>query len=500
VIAVALGLLAGAASAFDLPGTDGRVAVTGYVDGLAVVETDEAPDQDPQALLVLRGDAPLAKRLRVHLELRGRVGGPLRGGHPGFYNLVHTFQNRTPSGEASEAWVEATFRKADVRIGIQRFAWGKLDGTPPTDILNPADFHDPILTDWEERKIGVPAVWGRYYLPDVSRFRLTGVNASLAWIPFAVPSRLPLIQERWFPGTTIGGSTFVLDGAAVQQATGLEETPPDQVIPLTFQTRNHRPPLTWDAGGIGLRLGGTVGTSDVALYHYSGADTGPDIDLRSSLHRGVRITPRNVFGVRADNIFRQAHDVLHMVGGDFATTIGGATVRAEVADFFDRPFLVLASGLTAPNRLSRLPARRLFRRLGRRGWVNVPLGDLFVDLDGMEWGLGADYLWRGWLPLLQVNQLVFWERAPELVVHTPLETRITGSLRRSFVGDRLLAEIRGIYVIEEESWFVYPRVSYQIRDDLRLRIGYLAVGGPEDSLIGQYKRNDEVVFQARYSF
>jgi hypothetical protein len=68
------------------------------------------------------------------------------------------------------------------------------------------------------------------------------------------------------------------------------------------------------------------------------------------------------------------------------------------------------------------------------------------------------------------------------------------------VGDRLLAEIRGIWAAEPGSWFVIPRVSYLVRDDVRLRLGYLAIGGPASSLIGQYHRNDEVVFEARYSF
>ena len=38
------------------------------------------------------------------------------------------------------------------------------------------------------------------------------------------------------------------------------------------------------------------------------------------------------------------------------------------------------------------------------------------------------------------------------------------------------------------------------RDDLRLAVGYLAIGGPPDSLIGQFNENDAVLFQARWSF
>ena len=490
-------LVCSAANALDVPGTGGRVTASGYLDGLAVVGTEDSPDQDPQALLVLRADAPLAQRLRAHLELRGREGGPFEGGHPGFYSLVHTFQNRSPSAEATEAWVEASFRKADVRVGIQRFAWGKLDGIPPTDVLNPADYHDPIVVDWEERKIGVPAIWGRYYLPDVSRLRLSGLNASLTWVPFAIPSRLPLLQERWFPGATIAGDALRIDAKTTSAL--LNVPAPAQRIPLEFETQNHRPSIDWHSGGIGLRLGGTIGTTDVAFYHYSGAYTGPDIDIRSFAKLCKEDCQPHML-IRSRNLFRQANDVMHMVGGDLATTIGGATVRAEVASLWDRPYLRLAKELVSPNALTGLKNDNVLKmQFAHHRWVYVPLGDLFVDRDSAEWGIGADYLWRGWMPLLQVNQVVFYDDGPALVVRSP-ETRLTGSLRKSFFGERVLAEVRGIYTIEPHSWFVYPRVDYLVRDDLRLRLGYLAIGGPLDSLIGQYKQNDEVVFQARYSF
>jgi hypothetical protein len=61
-------------------------------------------------------------------------------------------------------------------------------------------------------------------------------------------------------------------------------------------------------------------------------------------------------------------------------------------------------------------------------------------------------------------------------------------------------ELRGVYSFEREAWLVFPRVSYLLRDEIRLRLGYLAIGGTSDSLIGQFRSNDEVVFQIRYNF
>jgi hypothetical protein len=68
------------------------------------------------------------------------------------------------------------------------------------------------------------------------------------------------------------------------------------------------------------------------------------------------------------------------------------------------------------------------------------------------------------------------------------------------MGERLELEVRSVYALERPAWVVFPRISYRVRDDLRLRLGYLAIGGTRRSLIGQFRDNDEVVMQARYSF
>jgi hypothetical protein len=98
-----------------------------------------------------------------------------------------------------------------------------------------------------------------------------------------------------------------------------------------------------------------------------------------------------------------------------------------------------------------------------------------------------------------VNQIVLFERAPRLLIGQP-DTRLTLLVRRHFLRERMEAEVRALYAIERGAWFVFPRVSYAFTDDLRARLGYLVIGGSSDSVIGQYRANDEVVLQLRYSF
>ncbi len=486
-------LAAGVARAVDVPGTGGRVVAGGYLDGQAVAETEGGPRQRPGALLDLHFDGRATPWLSGRLELRARAGGPFEGGHPGVYNFDHEYQNRTPSLEASEAYADVHLRRADLRLGIQKVAWGKLDGIPPTDVVNPRDYHDPLIDDVEERKIGIPALLGTYYLPDLPRLALSELRATLIAVPLAVPPRLALRQERWFPASTIPPDAVVVPRALASELLGVP-LDHDLSIPVHFGTLNHRPPRRLDAGGIGVRLGGTWRESDWDLYHYTGPETAPDADLRPEVQLLSRTPPR----LRVVSFLRQAHDSIHMTGADASTALGGFTVRAEAAYFDNRPYLRRSSDLVA-EATSPAVLARVGRQVLQRGRARVPIGDLFPTEDAVEWGVGADYLTHGFTPLVQLNQIVLLDRAPRLLIADP-DTRVSGTLRKKLLAERLELEVKGVYALERLAWYVFPRASYRVTDDLRLRLGYLAVGGPRASLLGQFRDNDEFVLQARYTF
>src|SRR5439155_1259343 len=149
-------------------------------------------------------------------------------------------------------------------------------------------------------------------------------------------------------------------------------------------------------------------------------------------------------------------------GADWAMPLGGFTMRAEAAWLDDRPYLRRSSDLIAQPALARLPLKQITLQLLKRHRAAVQLGALFPSFDTVEWGAGADYLWHGYQPLLQVNQIAFLERTPPLVVNDP-ETRLVASLHKRYLGERMEAEVRGVWAVERQAWFVVPRLSYRVR-------------------------------------
>src|SRR5262245_531237 len=469
----------------------------GWIEGLAVGATGDGPRQQPAEIGDFHRETPLRDHLRTECEVRGRLGGPYEGGPgAGVQNFDDTFQNHSPYFEFPQAWVAWEGHSFDVRGGLQKLTWGKLDGGAPTDVVNPRDFHDPLVEEFEERKIGVPMLLGNYYLPDLPAAELSQLRVSLAWTPFAVPSRIPLLEERWFPITAIPPSQITVPKSVLAQCGPPGSPPPaaDLHVPIATETANHAPPRGFTDGGIGVRLSGTWRDADWDLSHYTGPETGPDLQTVADVSAKNPLQPHAVARIT------QAHDFMHMTGADVALPLGGFTVRAEAAWFVGRPYLrqgrdLLASVLGPSETCSLL--QQVASANGKP--VRVPLADLFPSLDSVEWGIGADYLWHGWLPLLQLNRIEILGAAPRLLIHKP-ETRLLGSLRKRFLGDRLELEMRATYEVERGAWVVFPRFSYVVGEHIRLRLGYLALGGTRHSVFGQYGGNDEFVMQARYTF
>ena len=504
--AVAVLALGARAGAVTLESPLGRWSAGGYAEGYAVFPVDpDSQRQRPEGILDLTLTGEPHRRARLFLDARTTFGGPIEHGRgPGIVNLSDTFQNDSPYAEIEEGYLDLFLPSVDVRLGKQKFAWGKLDTFQPTDVLNPRRFTDPFVTEEQDTKIGVPALRASYFVPPLAPRLAQDVSLTLVWVPVPVPVRFPLPGERWFPAAASVPRVFRLPGRTF--GPGL----PDLVVTTRLAAENVRPPQQLDEGSVGLRLTGLSGRADWSLYYYDGNETAPSFAFATSVFaprpsrfgecvNGLRPGPCRM---DSDALLRPRFGRIRLAGGDVALELGGFTARLEGAYGTDRLLPRTVTDLVGAANVARVIRPRLgsvVARLVGGKRVSIDLGDLFVARDTVEWGAGIDYRYRGWMPVLQVNQTLVLDNPTSLLVND-VDSRLFLVVRKSFLAERLATEAGVVQELERGYTSGITRFTYTLTDHFRVRLGYLLIAGTRRSLIGQFHQNDEGFLQVRYSF
>src|SRR5262249_29127782 len=155
---------------------------------------------------------------------------------------------------------------------------------------------------------------------------------------------------------------------------------------------NDQPPRTFEAGGLAPPGTGTWHGADPDLYHYTGPETPPNVQLQAVVSSP---TPPPPLAVPAAAAPQQPHHTTHMTGADAALALGDITVRAETAWFVNHSYLSSVADILAPlaGPAATPIVRRAERQIVKGKSANVALPPLFPSLDSVEWGIGADTLW-----------------------------------------------------------------------------------------------------------
>jgi hypothetical protein len=460
-----------------------------------VVEENHSTTHDrTQELLRVRAAVTLTDWLRFDSTTMGFNGGPtMKADRSGVYNLSDTFQDISPGAEFEEAYFDVRLPSVDLRLGKQKVAWGKLDRDQPNDLINTQSYGDPFLQDEAERKIGVPAVQASYYLPRASfvppESRLTAV-----WVPQYVPYRFPLAGcevangtsqcniERWFPPAAVPPTAFAIppniDGLGT----------PAFGVPLGFQLHNPpSPSWRFENNEIALRYSALVHDVDTALYYFHGFDPQPAFTLTATAFGN----PAQLTDLSAVTTLSPAFRRVDAGGTDFAYAFDRFTVRGEGAYVSGRPFpRDLQTLVSDPSEIAASIGAALRQLAGGAASANVALPPAFAVHDAVEWGLGTDYTYQGYLLLLQVNQTDVLHNHVELLIKD-VDTRLVANLRKGFFADTLQAQLVATQAIESSYTIIRPRLRYQLTDALTAELGYLFIAGRSQSVGGQYGRNDE---------
>ena len=88
-----------------------------------------------------------------------------------------------------EAYIDLFFPSLDLRFGKQAIFWGQAEGAFITDMVSPQDLGSFILADFDEIRIGVPAIKALLY---------TGpLTFEAVWVQRFIPTVLPASGSLW---------------------------------------------------------------------------------------------------------------------------------------------------------------------------------------------------------------------------------------------------------------------------------------------------------------
>ena len=486
-------LFPGAATArsVQIPLTPYKLEVEGKIEFLDVERVEPgSPRQDPEGTIRLRLGSDLSSHLRFQSAMTLLAGGtPRNTRRGGAFNFDDALQDISPSFEGEEAYFDLYLPRLDTRIGLQKFAWGKLDGVQPNDLLNPEKYYDPALQEEDDRKVGIPALSPTLYLPAIpSELAPTDLRLTAVWAPIVVPFHFPDQDERWYPPIA-----RVPPESRVMSPNNTELTVENQ-----SRLRNADvPDRSLKHGAGAARFAGIFHGADFALYYYDGFDTTAALDANA---RGfVRLNPLNPqgFDIRSQIDVFPVFQRIRAAGADLAYNLFGVTLRAEGAYVKDRLFPRAIRDVVESQQVGQINPVLLLT--GQEQEVPVTLVPANVRRDAVEWGFGGDYFYRDYFLLLQVNQTAILRNDLNLLI-SDQETRFAMTVRRSFLDDRLKAELIGVYGMQGVYGLAHPRVTYSLTDWIEIRVGYLLIEGHESSIVGQYKHNDEGYVRVRLSF
>jgi Protein of unknown function (DUF1302) len=206
--------------------------------------------------------------------------------------------------ELRECYLETEWNDTYLVIGKQQTVWGKADGLKVLDVVNPQDYREFILDDWEDSRIPLWTLKAEVPVQDMM--------LQLLWIPDTTGHRLP--QEDSLFYVTAG-----------------QPDPPD-IFHIEVHDPN-RPDRFMEDSDLGLRLTAFKKGWDLSfnyLYHY---DDTPALRREFGLSRhGPTVHVHPEYGRS------------HLIGATFSNAFGDATFRGEVALNLDRYFSAAGLG------------------------------------------------------------------------------------------------------------------------------------------------------------
>lgn len=356
-----------------------------------------------------------------------------------------------------EMYVRYNTPSWEVILGKQIKRWGKTDQISPIDTLNPENITEFIIPSYEDRKIPV-------WMADVT-FRKDDFFVEGVLIPFFEPSRFHYFGTDWayfsHIKTDFQNSSLPSLLKSYADSIGVNETEPDS---------------GFDSFEYALRVGGTIDRLDYGFtYHYANEDlpyftSFPVKNLSLDNPGSVQSLLSNIGSLSLTNEhIETTYSRTHIAGFEFETTLADFGVRGEAAVKDNESFLT-------------------------RSLTSVRNPSLF-------WVVGVDYLSSNqWYLNLQFAHQHIYDYDPAILYFEDNNYSLIGEIKKDLVSDWLNASLQFTRMLNDNSYYLSPRLRYTYIRNLEVMMGLNLFGGKDTSILGRYDENDQVFLNVKYHF
>jgi len=434
---------------------DDSLSLTGSLSARGVErQASDSVTEDPDLTGKVKLDA-ISSAWRFHSWLEGGWDGTVKWpprDHSLVKNFDEVYQSNSPYVEFKELYITHSADNLDVRAGIQRFAWGRLDEYSPNDLLNPWDYTRFLRKPLEDRKIGVPSLSATLEKGDWI--------TEAVWVPVLVPYRLPMPDERW-----AGSSLATMITRAVPNAVIVPHEPdlPDREI---------------NNSNVGVRVK-RLGDIEWAINLFHGYDPRPVFKTTA-----LTIVPSGGTIVIDPGYMPDFHK-MSVIGIDAAAVSGDLSIRAEAAYAIDRYLNIRQELWGYPTILT--PGI-------------YPLNPIEQKHDTMDYGIGLDYrLFEDAMLTVQAQQTVIIGNV-DLMYERKVETLLWSNAKITWMNQKIETNLNIAYNPEHGDSMVTMNAWYVFDDSWKAGVTAITLNGPAQSVFGSYSRNDQAEAEIVYAW
>jgi len=352
--------------------------------------------------------------------------------------------------------------RLDMRLGRQQVVWGATDGVRILDMVNPLDYREWTIKDYSELRIPL-------WMANIEGELMMNGHLQLLVIPdyepnYYAPAGSPYALRTVVAGAEASANPFV-----------------------TVTTIDERPGKKFENTKIGLRWRNIVESGVLSGLEYT-LNYLHTYDFASSAYT------RTTFGPGGVNIqLTRRAEQIEVIGGSFSKSI----TKGLVGD--------ILKGWTIRGEIAYI----------QNGAMNYGTDKSIagtVDVDQLLYALGFDKVfWTNWefstqfIQMRYDSQEVFDQDQYTLLfgpTRGPLdevENLVTMRIATDFLYDRIKPEVLIIYG-DDNDWRISPKVNFEYNDHWTFSTGVHVFEGHAQHLNGQFDGNDQVFFEAKYSW